>query len=88
MKKQEDQSLKEQLRKETYLRQRIETTVIAYDKTLKNLVSDMSIEILLNNCHPLYRKDYAYEAKCLGLITSDTYRFEYQTPWKNLRFLN
>jgi len=41
------------------LRKQIELSVTAFNSILKDEVKFMPLKVLLNNCHPLYRADYA-----------------------------
>lgn len=41
------------------LRKQIELSVTAFNQVLKDKVKFMPLVVLLNNCHPLYRADYA-----------------------------
>lgn len=41
------------------LRKQIELSVTSFNSILKDEVKFMPLTILLNNCHPLYRADYA-----------------------------
>lgn len=51
------------------LRNEIEHTVTAFDKDLKNEVKFMPLFVLLCNCHPLYRADYARKLYDMGKIS-------------------
>ena len=53
------------------LRRELELLVVAYNSCLREAVKGMNIIILLRNAHPLYRSDFAYELRDVGLITKE-----------------
>jgi uncharacterized protein YqkB len=60
------------------IRKDLEVCVCAYNKYLREAVKEMSPVILLRNCHPIYRKDYARRLFNEGLITEDEWK-EFKT---------
>lgn len=52
-------------------RKELEQNVSGFNKHLKDSVKDMDIIILLRNCHPIYRKDYAQRLKREGEISDN-----------------
>ncbi|MCK9431111.1 MAG: hypothetical protein M0R17_14145 [Candidatus Omnitrophica bacterium] len=56
------------------LRTEIENSVTAFNKILKDEVKYMPLYILLCNCHPLYRKDYAIRLHKMGKMNEITAR--------------
>jgi len=57
--------------KKNPLRRELERCVIAFNVCLKDVVQSMNIIILLRNCHPSYRADYAYKLLDAKLIKPD-----------------
>jgi hypothetical protein len=53
------------------LRKEIETTVISCNKFLRDEVKFMTLYILLCNCHPLYRSDYARKLFAMGKLSEN-----------------
>jgi len=49
-------------------RKRLESWVVATNSVLRNVVSTMDPIILLRNCSPAYRADFARELASEGLI--------------------
>ncbi|MCK9430609.1 MAG: hypothetical protein M0R17_11475, partial [Candidatus Omnitrophica bacterium] len=59
------------------LRTEIENSVTAFNKILKDEVKYMPLYILLCNCHPAYRKDYAIQLYKMGKMDERTARTFY-----------
>lgn len=51
------------------LRKVIETDVTSINSPLREAVKTMDWIILLRNCHPIYREDYARKLRKLNVIT-------------------
>lgn len=50
------------------LRKDLEDTVTSFKSNLKGVVQTMTDYVLLNNCHPIYRKDFAHRMYEFGKI--------------------
>jgi hypothetical protein len=73
--------------KKTKERLDLESIVCAWNTCLRGAVSTMSSIMLLRNCPPTFRADYAYKLKDAGLINpSDVYEF-LPAPTVKLRYL-
>ncbi|GEM_PF-4452632 len=57
------------LQEEFPLRKEIEHCVVSYNTILRDVVQFMSLPVLLNNCHPSFRTDYALRLFKMGVIT-------------------
>lgn len=53
------------------IRKDMERSVVAFNSILKDVVKTMPLRILLFNCHPLYRMNYAEALKLQGYFTED-----------------
>jgi hypothetical protein len=60
-----------ELQEQFPLRKELEFCVCAFNSILKSVVRFMSLPVLLNNCHPLYRIDYARKLYKEGYLSAD-----------------
>ncbi len=54
--------------KKTATIRELERVVVAWNTRLKDRVKDMNVIELLNNTHPMFRSDFAYRCRDVGLI--------------------
>lgn len=68
------------------LRKEIEQSVCAFNKILKDVVKFMTLPVLLNNCHPLYREEYARRLFKAGKLTIEEaknyFKVRYSLNWE------
>lgn len=65
------------LKRKSEVRKMLEREVAAFNSPLRRAVKSMDTVILLRNCHPLYRADYARKLYNLGEIT-EAQEFEFK----------
>jgi hypothetical protein len=66
------------------LHREIEQTVTSFNQRVKDEVKYMSLTVLLNNCHPLYRAEYARALYKDGYLTVEqTKVYTKQIPLKD-----
>jgi hypothetical protein len=63
----------------TSLRRELEKFVVSTNTVLRGHVRSMSLIILLRNCHPVYRLDFAYQLRDAGVLSASDLK-EFLTP--------
>lgn len=72
--------------KKTKERLDLESIVVAWNTVLKEVVSNMPHIILLRNCPPTFRTDYAYKLRDAGLISANAVHEFLPTPTIKLKY--